>query len=367
MRTLTEQMFCYMIILHKTQRSLGMRKIIFLQGEGKELPETVFQECSRYTPLVEPQEDGSVFCDLSGCGPAGRIIKAAVHTAYRNTGQPVKAAAASSRLLAETALKSGTLPPAGKKSAVYRFLTMTEGTVIEVLPGQEQAFLSSLPLKEFPGLTPSEIKKLTRTGFSKVGELADLSRGQLLSLLGDRAYVLYERCRGIDKRPVLGLYPPSVIIYPLIFESEEFNLCSALGQMNEAGQVLQDHLQKRYSGCTYIALELKTGSMTLRQERRFQDQIYRAERISSALAELAARFEFNEAPEEGRILLSEITPLIWKEQDLFSLLPCERQGTESIAERVLEGLEKRFPGRIHRGIELDRREQILAYFDPWRF
>lgn len=340
---------------------------MFLQGAGQELPETVFHECSRYTPLVEPQEDGSVFCDLSGCGPAGRIIKAAMHTVYRDTGRSAKMAVASSRLLAETAVRRRTLPSAGKKPAVYRMFTLKEGTVIEILPGQEQVFLSSLPLDEFICLTRAEIKKMNRTGLSKVGELLDMPWGQLLSLLGERAGILLEKCRGIDRKPVLGLYPPFAISYPLFFGSEEFNLCSALEQINEASRVLQNILEKRYSGCRHIALEMKTGSSTLRQERRFQDQIYRAERISSALEDLAARFEFHAAPEEGRITLAEIGPMIWKEQDLFSLLPCERQGGESITERVLEGLEKRFPGRIHRGVELNRREQILAYFDPWRF
>ncbi len=339
-----------------------MRRIIYLQPAQEDLAEAVLDECSLYTPLVEPQEDGSLFCDLSGCGPILDILRAIVKRNYHLTGQRARISLASSRMVAENALKRSGLP----QEKLYLCVIRREAQFIEVLPGREEEFMASIPLEEFTAITVQESKKLKRAGFSKVGELKGVPVTRLVSLLGEKGMRLARQCQGIDDRPVLGLYPPLEISYPLVFNEGSFNRVFIDIQITEACQVLQTLLEKRNSGCRIVGLEIKVAGQTIRNENRLKIQGCRAEELAVAIKGLLDKMEFTQIPEEGRIILADILSLDWDEQDLFSFLPCERNDSSIRVEKVMEKLEKRFPGKVLLGQEEVRREKILAYFDPWR-
>lgn len=336
-----------------------MRRIIYLKT-GFPLAEAVLEECSIYTPLVEPQGDSSLFCDLSGCGSTLDIIKSIVGKNYHLTGRPAQVALASSRMVAENALGRSQLP----RSKAYRSIKTREAIVLEVLPGREAEFMSSIPLSQFTALTLEEARKLERAGLSTVGELKTVAVERLIALLGKKGVNLPRQVQGIDDRPILGLYPPLKISYPLFFSpgSEAMNDI----QMKEAGRVLQALLEKRHSGCSHIVLELKVKDSLIRKERRLKGVEGRGEILSAVFMGMLQRAELEYPPEEGRITLSELSPLEWQEADLFSLLPRERSGCNWRVEKAIEKLDIRFPGQISWGKEEGRREKVLAYFDPWR-
>jgi hypothetical protein len=336
-----------------------MRRIIYLKT-GFPLAEEVLEECSIYTPLVEPQGDSSLFCDLSGCGPTLDIIKSIVGKHYHLTGRPAQLALASSRLVAENALGRSQLP----RSRVYRKIKTREAIILEVLPGLEAEFISSIPLSEFTAISLKEARKLERAGLSTLGELKTLGTERMIALLGKRGVDLLRQLQGIDDRPILGLYPPRKISYPLLFNpgSEAINDL----QMKEAGRVLQALLEKRHSACAHITLELKVKDSLIRKERRLKGAECRGKVLSAAFMEMFQKAELEYPPEEGTIVLSELSPLEWQEADLFSLLPRERNGCKWRVEKTIEKLDIRFPGQISWGKEEGRREKVLAYFDPWR-
>ncbi len=335
-----------------------MRQIIYLKT-GPRPPEEVLEECSMYTPLVEPQEDGSIFCDLSGCGPTLDIIRSIVIKNYQLTGRPVQVALGPSRLVAENALGRSQLPP----SQAYRITKTREAIVVEVLPGREAEFMASIPLSQFSVITLKEARKLERAGLSTIGELKKISREGLIALLGKKGFTLSRQAQGIDDRRILGLYPPLKISYPLFFSPGSGNEISEV-QLKEAGQVLQALLEKNHSGCAHIVLELKVKNSLIRQEHRLKGVEYRKEVLSASFIGMFKKLELASPPEEGRIILSELSPWEWQEADLFSLLPRERE--RGRVEKVIEKLDMRFPGQIGWGKEEGRREKILAYFDPWR-
>ncbi len=339
-----------------------MRRIIYLQPAQEELVEAVLDECSLYTPLVEPQEDGSLFCDLSGCGPILDILRAIVKRNYQVSGQRARISLASSRMVAENALKRSRLP----EEKLYLCVKRRETQFIEVLPGREEEFMASIPLEEFTAITAQESKKLKRAGFSKVGELTGIPVTRLVALLGEKGIRLARQCQGIDDRPVLGLYPPVEISYPLVFNEGSFTRVFIDIQIREACQVLQTLLEKRNCGCRIVSLEIKAADQTMKCENRLKIQGCRAEVLTAVIKGLLDKMEFSQIPEESRIILAEILSLDWEEQDLFSFLPCERNDSSLRIEKVMGKLEKRFPGKVLLGQEEVRREKILAYFDPWR-
>jgi len=54
------------------------------------------------------------------------------------------------------------------------------------------------------------------------------------------------------------------------------------------------------------------------------------------------------------------------EQDLFTL---DKRSTRPHQELkgTVEALEGKIPGAVHVGVAIDRREQVLSLWDPWRF
>lgn len=357
---MTEQMFCYTIINTIRVMVINMRRIIYLKPAAGEVAEEVLDQCSLYTPLVEPFED-SLFCDLSGCGSILDIIRAIVKRNYQVTGQRARISVASSRVVAENALQRSRLPT----EKLYRGIKRREAQFIEVLPGREEEFMASIPLEEFTAITVQESKKLKRAGFSKVGELKTVPVNRLVSLLGEKGMRLIRQCQGVDDRPVLGLYPPLQISYPLVFSEGRFNRVFINIQITEACQILHGLLEKRNCGCQIVGLEIKADDM-MKNESRLKIQCFRAEFLAAVIAGMLDKMKFSGIPEGGRIILSEISPLDWEEQDLFSFFPCERNDSSLRIEKVMEKLEDRFPGKLLLGSEEARREKILAYFDPWR-
>ena len=82
-----------------------------------------------------------------------------------------------------------------------------------VAAGEEQSFLSPLPLRLIPGVERNDLTRLSEFNFEKVFQVASLSLEQLRVVFGNRARFLYESMRGIDSSPVLpaGKGPPKVV------------------------------------------------------------------------------------------------------------------------------------------------------------
>jgi len=68
--------------------------------------------------------------------------------------------------------------------------------------GEECDFLAPLSISLLPGVSPCEMRKLSELNLTRVGELARLSRHQLMVVFGGRGMALYGFCRGVDKEIV---------------------------------------------------------------------------------------------------------------------------------------------------------------------
>jgi len=149
------------------------------------------KQVDTYTPMVEPgTEDGHLFLDVTGThrlfGPAPDIAWQLRKKVLRGIGLDPVWSVASNKLVAKVA--SRMVRPLGEYIV---------GT------GEEDAFLAPLPLSLLPGLQQDEIKMLRSFNLQRIGELAMLSRQQLLVPFPKRGAYLYDASRGRDLSPVL--------------------------------------------------------------------------------------------------------------------------------------------------------------------
>lgn len=68
--------------------------------------------------------------------------------------------------------------------------------------GEEQTFLAPLPLSLLPSVTYSVLSRLSEMGIHSVAQAASLSLSDLCLLCGQRAEILYQHLRAIDRSPV---------------------------------------------------------------------------------------------------------------------------------------------------------------------
>lgn len=341
-----------------------MRTIVLIKASSTAIGEAGLEICSHYTPLVEPQQDGSVYLDISGCGTANKIVLALAEAITPLAGE-LQMGWGSSRLLALIALKAN--PDSKGQGGACRLHKAPRAVITEVIAGCEADFLSQLPLKQFPPLKPQEAKKLTRAAFATVGEIARLPQQRLALLVGKRAALLARNSQGIDDTPVLGLYPPQRLAVPLSAASQEIDMQMVEQQMQLAAQTLERLLGERGAGASRVCLEI-CGEQNMIRERRLSQPCFASRSLANILLGLWRQLPLFQGPWQGRVVLAELAVLNWQEQDLFTLPPRERQRNNSYLEDALQNLEMRFPGQISIGSpEVERREQILALWDPWRF
>jgi len=143
-----------------------------------------------YSPLVEGGEgDGHLFIDVTGMGRLFGPPRDMAHRIRREMNSRLRLdpvwSVASNKLVAKVATRL--VKPAGEY-------------VVE--PGGEESFLRPLPIRILPGVEPGDLERLGELNLSLIGDLGRLSAAQLGLLLGERAELLYEKARGIDRAAV---------------------------------------------------------------------------------------------------------------------------------------------------------------------
>lgn len=149
------------------------------------------KEVSGYSPLVEQgEEDGHLFMDVTGThrlhGPPPDIAWRLRKRVVKHLGLDPVWSLGTNKLVAKVASR-----------IVRPFGEMIVGA------GDEPAFLRPLPLTLLPGLHVQEQKIMDDFNLITIGDLARLSRQQLLVPFQKRGGYIYDISRGRDTTPVL--------------------------------------------------------------------------------------------------------------------------------------------------------------------
>ncbi|HEY0518753.1 MAG TPA: DNA polymerase IV, partial [Ilumatobacteraceae bacterium] len=176
---------------------------VFLPGDH-DLYASVSADVNRIflsiTPLVEPLSLDEAFLDVSGGrrlhGPGTVVARTVRERVWDELQLHCSVGVAPNKFLAK--LASVAAKPIATADGVH------EGKgVVEVVPGQELAFLHPLPVQALWGVGPATLQRLQNLGVHTVRDLAELDERSLVAALGAaHGQHLYRLAWGIDDRPV---------------------------------------------------------------------------------------------------------------------------------------------------------------------
>lgn len=165
---------------------------------------TLEQALRQFTDRVETVELGLLLADVAGLertlGPAPRLVRRLTRIAGEASRLDVSGGLAGDRFTAEQAARAAR---AGYGQAVP--------------PGEEAAFLSSLPISALPA-DAEFLRRLHLLGIRTLGALAALPRLALVRQFGAYAGFLHDLASGRDPRPVRPDAPPLVLEGASLFE-----------------------------------------------------------------------------------------------------------------------------------------------------
>ncbi|HEV2811722.1 MAG TPA: DNA polymerase IV [Solirubrobacteraceae bacterium] len=136
-----------------------------------EASKAVFAVFDRFTPVVEPGSLEEAFLDVSAVEEEPRALAERLRRDVRDeVGLPLSVGVARTKVLAKIASRSA--KPDG---------------LFVVPPDGELAFLHPLPVERIWGIGPATTRKLHAIGLTTVGQAAELTEEQLMTIVGKAA------------------------------------------------------------------------------------------------------------------------------------------------------------------------------------
>jgi DNA polymerase-4 len=192
----------------------------------------IVREFDSWSPLVEGGGPGSYFIDITGTrrllGPGPDLACRMENDLVGKTGLHARIGLASNKLVSQVAARC-----------------IKPGDLGYIFPGNEESFLSPLPVDFLPGVGEITAVKLAGFNILRIGQLASFPADILSPVLGRSAERLLKIARGMDTAPVLVSRQAPKISVVKIMERDEIDpqrLESALfQQVEEAGWELRLH------------------------------------------------------------------------------------------------------------------------------
>ncbi len=215
-----------------------------------------------FTPDVEMASIDEAFLDVTGCEGGGAVTaKAILNAVYQKLGITVSCGFASNKTVCKVAS------------------SMNKPHKLTIVPfGKESEFLAPLSLRALPGVGPKSFTILERYGFKTVGDVAELSLGEVVEKFGVKGVPLWKKCCGVDNRRVFATDTlPKSISKEHTFYPEADNHVTALRVLRELTEnvlrQLRKHEMKAKTVCLKVRYKLYDGENTKFKDFSFQAPI----------------------------------------------------------------------------------------------
>ncbi|PKL48250.1 MAG: hypothetical protein CVV42_10240 [Candidatus Riflebacteria bacterium HGW-Riflebacteria-2] len=167
--------------------------LVWLPTPGNiiELSNAVHERLREFCPLVEPASIDEFYLDFTGCDriyPNNlTIAEHIVREIARDPGLPTTIGFGTNKLMGKIASSLG--KPAG---------------ILEILPGEEQAFVSHLPLDEIPGIGRRTVPMLNSMGVYEVPDILRIPLTAWQAAMGKVGEYIFNCAQGIGDTRVVA-------------------------------------------------------------------------------------------------------------------------------------------------------------------
>src|SRR5690606_12953051 len=113
-----------------------------------------------------------------------------------------------------------------------------------ITPDRVDAFIRPLPIRKIPGVGPVLAEQIAKLGARTCGELQQVPMEVLARHFGKSSYDLYQRCRGIDDRPVEAHSECMSLSTERTFQRDLMSIGECLSMVDSLFDELQQELLK---------------------------------------------------------------------------------------------------------------------------
>jgi len=197
-----------------------------------------------FSPYIEPLGFEEAYLDVTGCEePYGSprqlalAIKERIHKELKITGS---VGIATCKVVAKIA--SDLCKPDG---------------LLEIAPGEEQAFLNPLPVAKLPGVGKKTEQSLKEMGVTTIGELASLPLDTIKRQFGATGAVIHSYARGIDDREVEAPGEAKSISQQLTFARDTLDRNFLEANLHNLCQEVCQELRSQNKRARCVAIRLR--------------------------------------------------------------------------------------------------------------
>jgi len=197
-----------------------------------------------FSPYIEPLGLDEAYLDVTGC--------------EEPYGSPQKLALALKERINEELKLTASVGIATCKvvAKIASDLCKPDG-LLEIAPGDEQAFLNPLPIDKLPGVGKKTEQALKEIGVTTIGELASLPLDTIKRQFGSTGAVIHSYARGIDDREVEAPDEAKSISQQLTFARDTLDRNFLEANLHNLCQEVCQELRNQNKKARCVAIRLR--------------------------------------------------------------------------------------------------------------
>jgi len=197
-----------------------------------------------FSPHIEPLGFDEAYLDVTGCEePYGSPQKLALAIKERiNKELKLTASVGIATCKVVAKIASDLYKPDG---------------LLEIAPGEEQAFLNPLPIAKLPGVGEKTEQALKEVGLTTIGELASLPLDTIKRQFGATGAVIHSYAKGIDDREVETPGEAKSISHQLTFARDTVNRDFLETNLHHLCQEVCQELRSQNKKARCVAIRLR--------------------------------------------------------------------------------------------------------------